>query len=113
METGSAIQVGTTSKLQFTPNGPGDRREVAGLLSHGRKNAVPRRELKKLTGLGERIVRLMIERKRRKRSPILVDNATGYYLPTTEHKRTAYVCPMRHRTGEIMKSAQATEQAKR
>ena len=80
METGSAMQADTTSKPQFTPNGPGGQRKVADLLSHGRENAIPRRELEKLTGLDGRTVRLMIERERREGSPILADNATGYYI---------------------------------
>ena len=76
VETGSAMQADTTSKPQFTPNGPGGQRKVADLLSHGRENAIPRRELEKLTGLDGRTVRLMIERERREGRPILADNAT-------------------------------------
>ena len=113
VETGSAMQADTTSKPQFTPNGPGGQRKVADLLSHGRENAIPRRELEKLTGLDGRTVRLMIERERREGSPILADNATGYYLPATEHERATCVRSMRHRAGEIRKSAQAIEQAER
>lgn len=109
VETGSAMQADTTSKPQFTPNGPGGQRKVADLLSHGRENAIPRRELERLTGLDGRTVRLMIERERREGRPILADNATGYYLPATEHERAACVRSMRHRAGEIMKSAQAIE----
>ena len=40
VETGSAMQADTTSKPQFTPNGPGGQRKVADLLSHGRENGV-------------------------------------------------------------------------
>ncbi|WP_283619137.1 hypothetical protein [Flavonifractor plautii] len=58
-------------------------------------------------------MRLMIERERREGRPILADNATGYYLPATEYERAACVRSMRHRAGEIMKSAQAIEQAER
>ena len=112
-ETGSASRADTTSKPQFTPNGPGGQRKVADLLSHGRENAIPRRELEKLTGLDGRTVRLMIERERHEGVPILADNVTGYYLPATEHERAACVRSMRHRAGEIMKSAQAIEQAER
>lgn len=57
VETGSAMQADTTSKPQFTPNGPGGQRKVADLLSHGRENAIPCRELEKLTGLDGRTVR--------------------------------------------------------
>ena len=103
-------------KLQATvplcfphPVSPG----IADLLLPGRENAIPRRELERLTGLDGRTVRLMIERERREGRPILADNATGYYLPATEHERAACVRSMRHRAGEIMKSAQAIEQAER
>lgn len=44
VETGSAMQADTTSKPQFTPNGPGGQRKVADLLSHGRENAIPATE---------------------------------------------------------------------
>lgn len=44
----------------------------------------------------------MIERERREGSPILADNATGYYLPATEHERAACV---RHRAAEAIDRA--------
>lgn len=105
VETGSASRADTTSKPQFTPNGPGGQRKVADLLSHGRENAIPRRELEKLTGLDGRTVRLMIERERREGRPILADNA----IPATEHKRAARVYSMRHRAVEILETAKAIE----
>lgn len=105
VETGSAMQADTTSKPQFTPNGPGGQRKVADLLSHGRENAIPCRELEKLTGLDGRTVRLMIERERREGRPILADNA----IPATEHERAARVYSMRHRAVEILETAKAIE----
>lgn len=104
-ETGSASRADTTSKPQFTPNGPGGQRKVADLLSHGRENAIPRRELEKLTGLDGRTVRLMIERERREERPILADND----LPATEYERAACVRSMRHRAAEILAAARAIE----
>ena len=92
------MQADTTSKPQFTPNGPGGQRKVADLLSHGRENAIPRRELEKLTGLDGRTVRLMIERERREGRPILADNA----IPATEYERAAFV---RHRAAEAIDRA--------
>lgn len=92
VETGSAMQADTTSKPQFTPNGPGGQRKVADLLSHGRENAIPCREL------DGRTVRLMIERERREGRPILADNA----IPATEHERAACV---RHRAAEAIDRA--------
>lgn len=112
VETGSASRADTTSNHDSTTSIPRAQAKIADLLP-GRENAIPRRELERLTGLDGRTVRLMIERERREGSPILADNATGYYLPATEHERAACVRSMRHRAGEIMKSAQAIEQAER
>ena len=113
VETGSASRADTTSNHDSTTSIPRAQAKIADLLLPGRENAIPRRELEKLTGLDGRTVRLMIERERREGSPILADNATGDYLPATEHERAACVRSMRHRAGEIMKSAQAIEQAER
>ena len=97
----------SNSRNKHITQAPGGQWGIADLLLPGRENAIPRREL------DGRTVRLMIERERREGSPILADNATGYYLPATEHERATCVRSMRHRAGEIMKSAQAIEQAER
>ena len=103
----------SNSRNKHITQAPGGQWGIADLLLPGRENAIPRRELEKLTGLDGRTVRLMIERERREGRPILADNATGYYLPATEYERAACVRSMRHRAGEFMKSAQAIEQAER
>lgn len=90
----------------------GRQRKVSDLLNRGRENAVPLRHLKKLLEVDERTARLMIERERRDGTPICADNLTGYYLPATPEERTACVCSMRHRAGEIMRTARAIERAK-
>ena len=97
----------SNSRNKHITQAPGGQWGIADLLLPGRENAIPRREL------DGRTVRLMIERERREGRPILADNATGDYLPATEHERAACVRSMRHRAGEIMKSAQAIEQAER
>lgn len=93
----------SNSHHKHITQGPSGQRKIADLLSHGRENAIPRREL------DGRTVRLMIERERREGRPILADNATGYYLPATEHKRAARVYSMRHRAVEILETAKAIE----
>ena len=90
----------------------GRQRRVSDFLSRGRENAVPLRHLKKLLEVDGRTVRLMIERERRAGIPICADNATGYYLPSTADEKAACVRSMRHRAGEIMKTARAIERAK-
>ena len=100
------------SHHKHTTPGPGGQWKISDLLSYGQENATPRRELERLTGLDGRAVRLLIERERRKGVPILADNATGYYLPATEHERAACVRSMRHRAEEIMRTAQAIERGR-
>ena len=101
----------TTSNCDFTTSTPQAQSKIADLLLSGRENALSRRELEAITGLDGRTVRLMIERERRAGIPICADNATGYYLPSTEDEKAACVRSLRHRAGEIMKTARAIEQA--
>ena len=87
----------------------GRQRKVSEFLSHGRENAVPLRHLKKLMETDGRTVRLMIQQERLSGMPICADNLTGYYLPATEEEKSACVRSMRHRAGEIMRTARAIE----
>lgn len=82
---------------------------ISSFLLSGRENAIPRRELEKLTDLDGRTVRLMIEQERRAGIPVLSDNASGYFLPATDEERAACVRSLRHRAAEILKTAQAIE----
>lgn len=93
----------SNSRNKHITQAPGGQWGIADLLLPGRENAIPRREL------DGRTVRLMIERERREGRPILADNATGYYLPATEHERAACVRSMRHRAAEILAAARAIE----
>lgn len=86
-------------------------RQISRLLSPGRENAVPLRQIEAMTGFDSRTVRLMIQRERYSGIPILSDNATGYYLPATPKERDRFVLSMRHRAREIERVAQAVEQA--
>ena len=101
----------SNSRNKHITQAPGGQWGIADLLLPGRENAIPRRELERLTGLDGRTVRLMIERERREGRPILADNATGYYLPATEHERAACVRSIRHRADEIRKTAEAIDRA--
>lgn len=87
----------------------GRQRKVSDFLSHGRENAVPLRHLKKMMETDGRTVRLMIQQERLSGMPICADNLTGYYLPATEEEKSACVRSMRHRAGEIMRTARAIE----
>ena len=99
----------SNSRNKHITQAPGGQWGIADLLLPGRENAIPRRELERLTGLDGRTVRLMIERERREGRPILADNATGYYLPATEYEKASCVRSMRHRAAEILAAARAIE----
>ena len=107
-ETRATCNDRSASRLHFTTV-PLAEQAISGLLSIGRENAVSRRELEAMTGLDGRTVRLLIERERRAGVPILADNATGYFLPATEDEKAAFVRSMRHRAGEILKTASVIE----
>lgn len=69
----------SNSHHKHITQGPSGQRKIADLLSHGRENAIPRRE-------------------RREGRPILADNA----IPATEYERAACV---RHRAAEAIDRA--------
>lgn len=84
---------------------------IASLLLSGRENAIPRRELERLTGLDGRTVRLMIERERRAGVLIISNNSSGYYLTDDPAEAQRFARSMRHRAGEIVRTARAIEEA--
>lgn len=100
-----------TISCNHSTTAAGRQRKASEFLSHGRENAVPLRHLKKLLEVDGRTVRLMIQQERLAGTPICADNLTGYYLPSNEAEKTAFVRSMRHRAGEIMRTARAIEQA--
>ena len=69
----------SNSHHKHITQGPSGQRKIADLLSHGRENAIPRRE-------------------RREGRPMLADNAR----PATEYERAAFV---RHRAAEAIDRA--------
>lgn len=103
---------GVAISCNYSNTGAAGRQcKVSNLLGRGRENAVPLRHLKKLMETDGRTVRLMIQQERLSGMPICADNLTGYYLPANEAEKAAFVRSMRHRAGEIMKTAKAIEQA--
>lgn len=85
--------------------------KISGLLSHSAENGVTLRHLEKLTDLPGREVRRQIERERRRGIPILSDNMSGYFLPSSEDEKARCVRSMRGRAREILRTAQAIEEA--
>ena len=103
----------TNPAYKSTTSTPAGQRSIADLLGVGRENAITRRDLERLTGLDGRSVRLLIERERRAGTPILADNASGYFLPASDYERAACVRSLRHRAGEIMATARAIEEGRK
>lgn len=85
--------------------------KIADLLGHGQSNAVPLRDLTRITGLDGRTIRVMIAAERRAGAAILSDNAAGYFLPANEEEKKRFVRSMRHRAKEILNAADAVERA--
>lgn len=90
-----------------TWNGP-----ISRLLMCGQENAIPLRQIVNLTGINGRVVRGMISEERLNGTPILSDNATGYYLSASEDEKARFIRSMKHRAGEIMRVAKSIERAK-
>lgn len=108
-ETAAFGRAAISSCNHFNTAAAGRQIKVSDLLSRGRENAVPLRHLQNLLNADGRTIRLMIERERRDGVPICADNQTGYYLPGNTQEQMACVRSMRHRAGEIMKTARAIE----
>lgn len=84
---------------------------ISDLLLPGRENAIPRRDLEAMTGLDGRTIRLMIEQERRRGALILSDNHHGYFLSDDPAEAQQFARSMRHRAGEILRTARAIEGA--
>lgn len=97
--------------FQSTTRSPAGQRSIADLLGVGRENAIPRRDLERLTKLAPREVSLAVERERRAGVPILADGR-GYFLAASEEERAECVRSLRHRAGEILTTARAVERGK-
>ncbi len=85
--------------------------QITELLSYGQRNAINLTTLMNLTGLDSRTVRKLVEQERRTGSPILSDNANGYYLPETLEEKQRCVQSLRHRAQEIARTADAIDRA--
>ena len=84
---------------------------ISDLLGRGQTAAVPLRHLVNVTGWDGRTVRRMIEQERRQGTPILSDNVSGYFLPQDETEIMLCVRSLRKRAKEIVRTAQAIENA--
>ena len=105
------MRADATSNYDFTTSTTQAQAKIADLLLPGRENAIPRRDLEAITGLDGRTIRLMIERERRRGTLILSDNHHGYFLSDDPAEAQRFARSMRHRAGEILRTARAIEGA--
>lgn len=85
--------------------------KIVDFLLEGRNNAIPLRDLVRITGLDERTVRRQIHLERTAGAVIISDNHSGYYLPEDTSDIQQFSRSMSHRAGEIIKVARAAESA--
>lgn len=114
VETGPASQAGPHLHQQSTtPPPPPQAVKVADFLSRGETNALPLRHLRDLLHLPARKIRLIIRAERMNGTPILENSKAdgGYYLPGNDHERARCVQRLRRRAAEIVKVADAIEEA--
>ena len=102
---------GNPYQKSSTELGGGQAGGIASLLLEGSENGLHLQDLVRLTGEDQRTVRKMIHEERRLGVPILSDNISGYFLPSSQKEREACVRSLRHRAAEILKAAAAIEQA--
>lgn len=110
-KTGNVLE-DSYSRDHCTSNPVAGQIKISDFLSTGQENAIPLRHLKEVMGTDGRTVRLMIQRERLAGVPILADNQTGYFLPANEDDQQRCVRSMKHRAGEIIKTAQAIERGR-
>lgn len=90
---------------------PGRFLFVFDLLHPGAENGTTLKELVKLTGQDERIVRRRIQAERKAGKLILSDCLHGYFLPATEQEARRFIRSMSGRASEIAAVSRAAEAA--
>lgn len=107
----------TTNDQKFSqPNDSTDQERaqegyISQFLLAGAGQGLHLRDLVRITHLSEREVRQIIQAERLRGIPILADNKSGYFLPSNEAEKSAFVQSMRHRADEIHRAAEAVDKA--
>ena len=106
------MQADTTSQSYCTSDQePAQPEYISQFLLAGAGQGLHLQDLVHLTKRTEREVRQMIQAERLRGVPILSNNQDGYFLPSNEEEKAAFVRSMRHRASEIHKAAEAVEKA--
>lgn len=107
-KTETGIKQTSTSETDSTTTAP-NCPQISDYLLHGAENGLMLSDLHRLTGIDKRAIRAAIQRERLSGTPILSSTLSGYFLPANEQEREQCVRSLRHRAGEIFKSAAAIE----
>lgn len=111
MENGSVYKTAQLSTSDsIIPAAERQTFRVADLLLIGEENAIPMRHLQAVTELSSREIRVMIQQEQLEGAAICANNLSGYYIAADDEERARFVRSMRHRAGEILKSADAIGQ---
>lgn len=85
---------------------------VADFLGYGQEEGRAISYLQNVLNVDGRTVRQMIRKERLSGIPICEDNRSGYFLPSCERDITQCAASLRRRAAEIIKVADALEEAK-
>ena len=97
----------------YSTTAPANRQPgfIENLLLYGPENGQTLRDLVHITQWPERAIRKEIEVERRAGALIISDNAHGYYLTDDPVEAQKFARSMRHRAGQIIRTARAVEEA--
>lgn len=85
--------------------------KIADLLHVGAENGMTLRELVRLTGEDERLIRRRIQAERKSGALILADCKSGYFLPADANDVRRFIRSMSRRAREISAVSRAAEDA--
>lgn len=111
VEAGAETGQATTSTNEHTTPPASRQFRIADFLAHGAEYGVTLHHLELMTGLTNREIRKQIEHERRGGALIISDNRHGYFLTDDPAEAQRFVRSMRHRAGQIIKTARAVEEA--
>ena len=104
-------ECGSHSQLHDTMKPGAGSIRISDLLHQGKENALTLKDLVKITGMDERLIRRKIHLERASGTVIVSDNQSGYFLPGDSADVRRFYRSMAHRAAEINKIALAAESA--
>lgn len=94
-----------------TSNPVAGQLKISDYLNCGTQGGMTIKDLEHMTGRKSREIRRQIERERRSGALIISDNQNGYWMAADPAEAKMFAGSMRHRAGEIIRTARAIEVA--